>query len=224
MSLSGPMDTQAFADRLWGNIYYDDETRKFSKKSKGIDHPRSFVHFILEPLYKLYTQVLSEDTETLQQTLGELGIQLKPATFKIDVKPLLKVVLDQFFGPSTGLVDMIVNHVPSPSAAARSKIEKTYTGPLNTDLAQSMLNSDPEGPLVFHTSKLYHTADAQEFRAFGRVMSGTIKRGMPVKVLGEGYSPDDEEDAVDAFVENIWVSESRYVFSGLFVACPRRDG
>jgi U5 small nuclear ribonucleoprotein component len=29
----GPMDSAAFADRLWGNIFYDDETRKFSKKS-----------------------------------------------------------------------------------------------------------------------------------------------------------------------------------------------
>jgi U5 small nuclear ribonucleoprotein component len=210
----GPMDTAAFADRLWGNIFYDDETRKFSKKSKGIDHPRSFVHFVLEPLYKIYTQVLSEDTAGLRATLEGLGIELKPATYKIDVKPLLKVVLDQFFGPSTGLVDMLVEHVPSPREAAARKVERCYTGPLNTALAQSMITSDPAAPVVFHVSKLYHTADAQEFRAFGRVMAGTLRRGQPVRVLGEGYSPDDEEDAVDAVVEAIWVSESRY-----FVEC-----
>jgi U5 small nuclear ribonucleoprotein component len=50
--------------------------------------------------------------------------------------------------------------------------------------------------MSFHITKLYHTADAQTFRAFGRVMSGTIRQGQLVKVLGEGYSPDDEEDMV----------------------------
>ena len=72
-----------------------------------------------------------------------------------------------------------------------------------------MLSLDPAGPVVFQVSKLYHTADALEFRAFGRVMSGTLKVGDKVKVLGEGYSPEDEEDMVLAIVENIWVSESR---------------
>lgn len=52
----GPIDLEAFAARLWGNIYYNPETRKFSKRQEG-EAARSFVHFILEPLYKLYTQV-----------------------------------------------------------------------------------------------------------------------------------------------------------------------
>lgn len=53
---AGPMDLDRFADRLWGNIYYNSETRKFSRKS-GPGTKRGFEHFILEPLYKLYSQV-----------------------------------------------------------------------------------------------------------------------------------------------------------------------
>ena len=34
-------------------------------------------------------------------------------------------------------------------------------------------------------------------------MSGTVRKGMEVKVLGEGYSPEDEEDMVKAQVEDI---------------------
>ena len=67
-------------------------------------------------------------------------------------------------------------------------------------------------------AKLYHTTDAQSFRAFGRVMSGTLRKGMDIKVLGEGYSPEDEEDMMQATVEDIWVSEARYVSP---VAYPR---
>jgi len=58
-------------------------------------------------------------------------------------------------------------------------------------------------------AKLYHTTDAQNFRAFGRVISGTLKKGLEVKVLGEGYSPEDEEDMVKAIVEDLWISQAR---------------
>lgn len=120
----GDLDVSSFADRLWGDIYFNDETRRFTRKQADSETDRSFVHFILEPLYKLYSQVLSEDTETLKETLAGLGIQLKPVMFKMDVRPLLKVVLDQFFGPATGLVDIIVHNIPSPVDGAANKVGK----------------------------------------------------------------------------------------------------
>lgn len=113
---------KAFADRLWGDIYFDDETRKFTRKQADPESERTFVHFILTPLYKLYSHVLSEETEDLKTTLHSLGIQLKPVMYKMDVRPLLKAVLDQFFGKATGLVDMIVEHVPSPVEGTAEKV------------------------------------------------------------------------------------------------------
>lgn len=85
------------------------------------------MHFILEPLYKLYSNVLSEDTDTLKETLNGLNIHLKPVMYKMDVRPLLKAVLDQFFGPSTGLVDMIVDKIPSPVEGAANKVRYLFT-------------------------------------------------------------------------------------------------
>lgn len=60
----GTFDIDEFAMRLWGNIYFDQEKRKFTRKAADVGSKRSFVHFVLEPLYKLYTQVrpfLSQD-------------------------------------------------------------------------------------------------------------------------------------------------------------------
>jgi len=68
---------------------------------------------------------------------------------------------------------------------------------------------DTDGPVMVQIAKLYHTTDAQSFRAFGRVISGTLKKGLEVKVLGEGYSPEDEEDMVKATVEDLWISQAR---------------
>jgi U5 small nuclear ribonucleoprotein component len=76
----------------------------------------------LNPLYKLYSQVLSEETDSLKATMQELGIKLKPVMYKMDVRPLLKAILDQFFGTATGLVDMIVEHIPSPLASTPQKV------------------------------------------------------------------------------------------------------
>ena len=160
-------------------------------------------------MVQIVQQVLSEDSDTLKRTLKNLGIHLKPAVFKLDVRPLLKLVLSQFFGPSTGLIDMLAEHVPNPRDAAQHKVMSTYTGPMTSTLAQAMMECDSEGPVMVQITKLYPSEDAQDFHAFGRVLSGTVRKGMQVKVLGEGYSAEDEEDMAVQVVENVWVNESR---------------
>ena len=79
---AGSVDVNAFANRLWGDIWFNEETRKFTRKPADSEANRTFVHFILEPLYKLYSHVLSEETDSLKETLATLGIQLKPIMYK----------------------------------------------------------------------------------------------------------------------------------------------
>ena len=205
----GPIELEPFAARLWGNIYYHPDTRKFSRVAAP-GAKRGFEHFVLEPLYKLYSQVLGEDSDKLRHTLEQLGIHLKPAAFKMDARPLLRLVLHHFFGPASGLVDMVVQHVPNPRDAARAKVESTYTGELDSPLGKALLACDPAGPLAIQVVKLYPSPDATEFRAFGRVLSGTAQVGMEVKVLGEGYSPEDDEDMVHQQIGAVVIGEARY--------------
>lgn len=47
-----------------------------------------------------------------------------------------------------GFVDMCVQHIPSPQGGARTKIEHTYTGGLDSDLAEAMTECDPEVRLM----------------------------------------------------------------------------
>ena len=54
----GSLNVGAFADRLWGDIYFNAETRKFTRKQADPEDQRTFVHFVLDPLYKLYSQVV----------------------------------------------------------------------------------------------------------------------------------------------------------------------
>ena len=69
-----------------------------------------------------------------------------------------------------------------------------------------------QGPLMCHTTKMYSTDDGVQFHAFGRVLSGTIHAGQPVKVLGENYTLEDEEDSQICTVGRLWVSVARYCY------------
>uniref|UniRef100_A0A4X1THF3 116 kDa U5 small nuclear ribonucleoprotein component n=1 Tax=Sus scrofa TaxID=9823 RepID=A0A4X1THF3_PIG len=177
----GDINYQEFAKRLWGDIYFNPKTRKFTKKAPTSSSQRSFVEFILEPLYKILAQVVGDVDTSLPRTLDELGIHLTKEELKLNIRPLLRLVCKKFFGEFTGFVDMCVQHIPSP-----------------------------KGPLMCHTTKMYSTDDGVQFHAFGRVLSGTIHAGQPVKVLGENYTLEDEEDSQICTVGRLWISVARY--------------
>ncbi|PYH46693.1 116 kDa U5 small nuclear ribonucleoprotein component [Aspergillus saccharolyticus JOP 1030-1] len=199
-----------FGRRLWGDIFYNPRSRKFTRKGLEDQSKRTFIKFVLEPIYKLYSHTLSESPEDLKDTLSSIGIDLKPSQLRADAKALIHLVCDQFFGPATGFVDMVLQHVPSPAAGAQRKLERHYTGPLDTRVAAAMAVCDPDGPLVVHVTKLFASTDASKFHSFGRIMSGTVRPGQQVRVLGEGYTPEDEEDMVIATISDAWIAETAY--------------
>ena len=205
-----PFDSSKFASRLWGDMYYHPDTRTFRKKPPISGGERSFVQFILEPLYKIYSQVIGEHKKSVEATLSELGVTLSNAAYKLNVRPLLRLACSSVFGSATGFTDMLVQHIPSAKEAASKKIEHIYTGPQDSYIAEAMKDCDPTGPLMVNVTKLYPKSDCSVFDAFGRVYSGTIQTGQTVQVLGEGYSPDDEEDKTIKEVTKLWVYQARY--------------
>ncbi|RZR90880.1 hypothetical protein BHM03_00018880 [Ensete ventricosum] len=205
-----PFDSVKFASRLWGDMYYHPDQRVFKKKPPMAGGERSFVQFILEPLYKIYSQVIGEHKKSVEATLAELGVTLSNAAYKLNVKPLLRLACRSVFGSATGFTDMLVQHIPSARDAAMKKVEHIYTGPQDSYVAEAMKNCDPYGPLMINITKLYPKSDCSVFDAFGRVYSGTIQTGQTLRVLGEGYSPEDEEDMTVKEVTKLWVYQARY--------------
>jgi translation elongation factor EF-G len=76
---------------------------------------------------------------------------------------------------------MLVRWVPSAKAGTMSKVERCYTGPQDSQLAEHMRACNPRGPLVIYVCKLFPKKDCSGFDAFGRVMSGTVKPGDKVR-------------------------------------------
>ena len=63
---------------------------------------------------------------------------------------------------------------------------------------------------MLHVVKLYSAPDGESFQAFGRVYSGTVSAGQSVRVLGEAYTLEDEEDMAVREVTGLSVGQGRY--------------
>jgi len=210
----GTFDAQQFAQCLWGDLYFNEESGRFQKNPPDADQPRSFVQFVLEPIYKIFAHCLGEEKDDLASTLAEVGIYLHKRDYDLDARSLLKKVFMQFFGGTSGgitsFVDMIVQHIPGPKEKAPEKTERLYSGDQDGAMAADMKNCDTTGYLMVHTVKSIHRPDCNAFDVFGRVMSGTLFRGDRVKIMGESFSLDDDEDMAIREVQNLWIYEGRY--------------
>jgi len=80
------------------------------------------VEFILNPIYKIFSHVVSKEMEDLEPILEQLGIYIKKSDYKLDTKPLLKLIFGKFFGNTAPLISSIVQHVPNPQAGTTIKL------------------------------------------------------------------------------------------------------
>lgn len=164
--------------------------------------------------------MLGSETPELTRVLAELRITLTRQQLQLDPAPLLRLVLEQFFGGHAGLVDALLSSVPDPVAAAPLKVQRFWQGDRESALGRAMSACDAAGPLAIQVVRMYRTEDAADFVAFGRVMSGTAQAGQEVDVCGEGcepgcgvmrrYSAADTEDMVHTTIAAVAVSQGRY--------------
>ena len=195
---------------LWGNYYFNRATKKVTRKpAKGAPY-RAFVDFILQPLYKIVSYSISYEKEELEPVLKSLGVYLKKEDFRQNSNDILKRVCQLFFGDCRALVDMVVRHLPSPKQGTAKLVDQTYTGDKTTDFYKDMRLCDPSKALVINVLKLYNKENRETFDALGRVISGTIRRGQTLKVMGEDYSLDDPEDMTVKPVSNLYIFETRF--------------
>lgn len=226
-----------FYPLLWGDIYYNRQTRKFQreepvkqKEAKEKDNEdddaassssssseeddevqRSFIEFCLVPLYKLIGHALGEERDDLEKILAQVGIYLTRNQLKMTTKNTLKVVGKCFFDSVACVTDACVRWVQNPRDAAAWKVSRIYSGDQTGAVAKAMKALDPSGPLMVHSVKNYHRPDLLgSFDVYARVMSGTLYKGDRVVILGENYSLADDEDRMVREVTHLWIYQGRY--------------
>jgi len=191
------VDVKKMVERLWGDNYFDAETKKWIGKNvsaSGKPLLRAFCKFILEPIGNVFSACMSDDREKLDKYLKVVGVTLSSEESSFTQKKLIKCIMQKWLPADEALLEMICLKLPSPARAQKYRVENLYTGPMDDVTANAIRECDPKGPLCMYVSKMVPTPDNSRFFAFGRVFSGTIQAGMKVRILGPNYEFGGKED------------------------------
>jgi elongation factor 2 len=187
-------DPSKILNRLWGDNFYDDETKRFTDKpfsQSGKPLERFFCKVVLEPIYKVFNTVSENNTAELEKILTKLNIKLTTKEKEYTGNDLLSCVMQKFLFAADALSEMIITRLPSPREAQRYRAEVLYTGPLDDEAGVAIRECNPNGPAMMFVSKMVEAEDNKSFYAFGRVFSGTLRSGDKVLVMNSDYQHPD---------------------------------
>jgi len=98
------------ASQFWGDVYYHSSTHVFSSDIKS--SKRTFVEFVLEPIYKIYAACLGEKESTMKEMFESVGVYLSKDQLSSSARVLMRTAMKRFFGDSNaGFVEMICKTV-----------------------------------------------------------------------------------------------------------------
>lgn len=111
------------------------------------------------------------------------------------IAPLHKVVLD-----------MIIKHLPNPLEAIKYRLDKIWSGDLNSEVAKDMLNVNPNGRLAIIITKMFPDPHVG-FVATGRIFSGKVYKGKDVYLLTSKKTQKIQQVAIFKGIQRIPVDE-----------------
>lgn len=204
------IDIVKLMNRLWGEHFFNPATKKWSKQ-KDDNNKRSFVMYVLDPIYRIFNSIMNFKKDVTDEMLQKLNINLKAEDKEKDGKQLLKVVMRTWLPAGEALLQMIAIHLPSPVVAQKYRMEMLYEGPHDDLAAIGIQNCDPNAPLMMYVSKMVPTTDKGRFYAFGRVFSGKVSSGMKARILGPNFTPGKKEDLYERSIQRTILMMGRYV-------------
>jgi len=202
------VDVDKMMKKLWGENFFNAKAKKW-QKTKEPDNKRSFVMYVLDPIYMVFDAIMNFKKEETAKLLGKLTNAegkpvkeiLKADELELEGKPLMKVVMRNWLPAGEAMFQMICIHLPSPVTAQKYRAELLYEGPNDDDACKGIKNCDTEAPLMMYVSKMVPTSDKGRFFAFGRVFSGKIGTGMKARIMGPNYVPGGKADLYEKSIQ-----------------------
>lgn len=91
-----------------------------------------------------------------------------------------------------------------------AQLVRSYYKGAAGEFRDAISRGSKDGPLLVNIVKLYHNRDYKTFSAWGRVISGTIKRNDKLRIMGENYISGDEEDLFIKNAPKLYLLQGRY--------------
>lgn len=201
---------ESLINKLWNNNFFDSSAKKWRTYSKSENNEnefqRGFNLYILDPLYKTLNICLENNFIEIEKLTEKLDINLKfkeEDKEKLTGRDLMQYTMKKWLPAADAMLELIINHLPSPLVAQRYRCDNLYEGPLDDLAAIGIRECDMAGCLMIYISKqIPDNNDKTKFYAFGRVFSGTAESGMKVRIMGPDYKPNEQENG-SLFIKNL---------------------
>jgi len=206
---------------LWGDWFFDPTKKKFVDQQGGTKagaFERGFVFLIMKPIDSLFTAIMENKPDIYLKMLEKLNVQVPKDAKDLQFKPLLKAIMQAWLPAGDALLEMIVNHLPSPRVAQKYRVENLYSGPMDDECAKAVRTCDRNGPLMMYVSKMVPTNEKGRFYAFGRIFSGIISTGQEVRIQGPDYVTGKKNDLYVKKIQRCVLMMGRY--TELMQDCP----
>ncbi|KAI3645628.1 hypothetical protein MP228_008556 [Amoeboaphelidium protococcarum] len=211
------LNLEEFTRRLWGDLYYNQESRKFTRQQRiegqGKKLERSFVNFILNPLYKVFSNTLVAERKQQLNRIVTDGLKMaqkdvKFQTLEGNARPQLSKILQAFFGDSSvgAFTDLVVDISPSP--IQESAILRQQSLIAVDSILPVVSSSNTDGPLIIRIAKHITNQDGKSFSLFGRVISGKLTAGARLLYMDDFDSNSGVLTTVT--VQNVWLYQTRH--------------
>jgi elongation factor 2 len=207
--------------KFWGDHYFNPTTKKWTTKSYDKNNKklsRAFCTFILSPISTLFDAIMNDKKGLYMKMIKRLGITIPADAKELTGKPFLKRIMQAWLPAAEQLLQMIINHLPSPRTAQNYRMENLYSGPQDDPCALGIAACDPKAPLMMYISKMVPTSEKGRFYAFGRVFSGTVGTGQMVRIMGPDYVPGKKTDLYCKKIQRTVLMMGRMVEQ--LVDCP----
>jgi len=202
------VDIDKMMKKLWGESFFNAKTKKWSK-TKEEGNKRSFVMYVLDPIYMVFDAIMNFKKDATAKLLTKLTTAdgkavkdiLKADELELEGKPLMKCVMRNWLPAGDAMFQMICIHLPSPVTAQKYRAELLYEGPNDDAACMGIKNCDTNAPLMMYISKMVPTSDKGRFYAFGRVFSGKCATGQKVRIMGPNYVVGQKVDLYEKSIQ-----------------------
>ncbi|TDL17714.1 P-loop containing nucleoside triphosphate hydrolase protein [Rickenella mellea] len=120
---------------LWGDFYLDPKTKRVIsyKHLRGRPLKPLFVQFVLDNIWSVYDSVvLHPNAEKVTKIVSTLTLKIPPRDLKSkDTRQLLQLIFGQWLSLSTCTIQAVVDVIPAPSVAQRSRVPRMIYPELN---------------------------------------------------------------------------------------------
>lgn len=191
------VDIDKMKEKLWGDNYYDTKNKRWYTEptnEEGEKLKRPFCAFVVEPIIKLSRSIIEGNTEQMNKILTSIEVSLTLKENEHTGNDLLKLVMSKWLNATDAFLEMIVMHLPSPKAAQKYRVSHLYEGPQDDEVAASIRDCNPKGPLIMYVSRMMPTTETGPVFAFGRVFGGTLSAGQKVTIMGPAYIHGKKDD------------------------------